>query len=268
MGGYTSSGIDLAIGSAGLVIRGIAIAVGAILLLVVIEFILWVFHDGEWGRWLATNTVAIGVGLTWLWIQRDWTIRGIAIAIGAILLLLVIEVLLWDAFWVSWRGWLATHVVVTAVTALAIVFTSMFLELERKERIVDQVRSLSSPCDSGSAKVERRGRALIWDLEGNGQSGAQDMLPSHLAASSSDHHITVVMIVAKRKEQVGTYSISGQPAYKQLVDLCIVYWPERTVAGEATIVSEEPHFVRPVEENPEFGDPSQPIAEWVTRLPT
>jgi hypothetical protein len=75
------------------------------------------------------------------------------------------------------------------------------------------------------------------------------------------------MIIGERKEQVGTYSVSSEPAYRQYVDIGVAHWPEKTAVGMVSVVSKEPRTSRPVENLPEYGDPTESIANWITGLP-
>lgn len=135
--------------------------------------------------------------------------------------------------------------------------------------IVNDVRPLLEACksigDSGSVTI--RGKALVWDMRSDSRSGAHGMLPSELKASSSDSKITVFMVLGERTVHVGTYSISGQPGYRQYMDICVADWPEKKAVGMASVVSKEPRQARPVQHSPEYGDPNEPIVNWIASLP-
>jgi len=131
------------------------------------------------------------------------------------------------------------------------------------------IRHLIDSCRavSGSASIAIKGKALVWDMTSNVVSDANRKLPSHLRADLSDSLITVFMIIGERKEQVGTYSISHEPAYRQYVDIAVAYWPEKTAVGMSSVVSKEPRASRPVQNQPEYGDPAESIANWIAGLP-
>jgi hypothetical protein len=95
---------------------------------------------------------------------------------------------------------------------------------------------------------------------------AHGRIPTDLKLDSSSSHVTVFMMIGERDAKVGTYSISGQPAYRQYVDICVAYWPEKKVAGMGSVVSQEPRFSRPVKNQPEYSDPNVPIANWISSL--
>jgi hypothetical protein len=142
-------------------------------------------------------------------------------------------------------------------------------EIDRQQSIVQEASQVlqSGKALPSNASIQLRGKALVWDMSAGACSGAYGQLPRELRASSSDRPITVFMVTGTREEQVGTYSISRQPAYRRYVEIAVAYWPERKAAGKASVVSEEPRSVRPVEHEPEYGDPSEPIANYIQSLP-
>jgi hypothetical protein len=144
-------------------------------------------------------------------------------------------------------------------------------ELEQQQAIIDQVRPQIEACksmkSSPSKSVVIRGKALVWDMRSNRQHGAYGRLPSELKATSTDKVITIFAVIGERLEKIGTYEISRQPAYREYVDICVVYWPEQKVVGLYWVVSKEPPSVRQVEYTPEYGDPNVPIADWIAALP-
>jgi len=136
------------------------------------------------------------------------------------------------------------------------------------ETVVKEVRHLSSKCSAqpftGTPR-SRQGKILVWDMKSNDLSDAQTEISNERWLMSTEEQATVVMVLGTRKEEVGRYSISGQPAYREYVDLCVMYWPETRVGGSVTIISRDPVSVREVEHQPEFGDPNKPIGEWIKR---
>jgi hypothetical protein len=141
-------------------------------------------------------------------------------------------------------------------------------ETERQRAIVNDVRHLPENCGSrhGSEAIKIHGRVLVWEIKSNHRSGVHRKIPGHLKEYSSSDQVTVFMIMGERDVKVGTYSISGQPAYRRYLDICVAYWPEKKIAGMGSVVSQEPRFSRPVKNQPEYGDPNAPIAAWIARL--
>jgi len=141
-------------------------------------------------------------------------------------------------------------------------------EMQKQKTIANQVRPFaqSGANDGNSNNPILHGNALIWDMTSNSRSAAYDLLPSDLRAESSDKQITVFLIRGARDVKVGTYSISGENAYEQYTDISVVYWPENRSAGFYSILSEEPRSSREVQNNPEYGDPNKPIADWIEKL--
>jgi hypothetical protein len=108
-------------------------------------------------------------------------------------------------------------------------------ETDRQRAIIRQVSSLPQPGHAvpEGASIRLRGKALVWDMASDARSGAYCRLPSELRATSADRPITVFMVTGTRDEQVGTYSISGQPAYRRYVEITAAVWPELKPAGKS-----------------------------------
>ena len=141
-------------------------------------------------------------------------------------------------------------------------------ETKRQRAIVDKVRPLINDCKKiGDTPISIRGKCLVWDVAKDSRSDAHSMLSGGIEASSSDPQITVFMVLPERNVMVGRYSVSNEPAYRQYMDVCVVYWPEKKAVGMHSVVSKEPRSSRPVENNPEYGDPNEPIAKWISGLP-
>lgn len=141
-------------------------------------------------------------------------------------------------------------------------------ETEKQRAIVNDVRHLVEACKSmgNSEPITIRGKALVWNMNSNSRSSVHDILPTELKASSHDNTITVFMVLGKRDVKVGTYSISGQPGYQQFIDVCVAYWPEKKAIGMGSVVSKQPRLSRPVQGSPEYGDPNEPVKNWITSL--
>jgi hypothetical protein len=133
---------------------------------------------------------------------------------------------------------------------------------------MNEMRHLSSECSGHPFVAASRStgrRIMVWDMKSDEPHGADSRIPAELTVTSPKEKATVVMVLGQREEQVGTYSVSGQPAYRQYVDLCVAYWPEKDVAGTSTIVSKEPIPIRRVRGEPQYGDPNKPISDWIKR---
>lgn len=114
-------------------------------------------------------------------------------------------------------------------------------EIQRQRAIVNEVRPLIEDCKQlGERPVSVRGKCLVWDITKNSRSGAHSLLPRKLRATSSDDEMTIFMVLPPREELVGYYSVSGQPAYREYVDVCVVYWPQKKAVGLHSVVSKEP----------------------------
>lgn len=141
-------------------------------------------------------------------------------------------------------------------------------EMQKQKDIINQAKPFAEDgaIEGDPDDLVLKGNALIWDLTSNARSPSYDLLPGNLKAKSSDELITIFFIKGSRDVKVGTYSISGEPAYEQYTDISVVYWPENNSAGFYSIVSEEPRSSREVQHNPEYGNPNRPIAEWIEKL--
>ena len=119
----------------------------------------------------------------------------------------------------------------------------------------------------GDGAIEIHGRSLVWDMAEKGVSSVQELLPSDMKTRYNESHITIFVVMPLRQEYVGRYSISHQPAFRQYIDVCVIAWPEKKPLGMHSILSKEPRHTRPVQSDPEFGDPNAPIAAWIGGLP-
>lgn len=141
-------------------------------------------------------------------------------------------------------------------------------EIERKRAIVNEARNLIGECRKlGETPISMRGKCLVWDVTDDFYSGAHHILPEELKADSSDDPLTVFLVLPERNESVGRYSVSDEPGYRQYVDVCVVYWPEKKAVGMHSVVSKHPRMFRPVKYSPEYGNPDEPVARWINTLP-
>jgi len=124
--------------------------------------------------------------------------------------------------------------------------------------------------DIGDKPFRRSNRVLVWDIDGKSLHRAQDLIDSSLRYGRGTGPVTVFVVGARRSQQVGTYSVSGQPAYREWVDVCVVEFLDSADAGNVTsmheVVSLDPRQSRPVQQSPEHGDPAPPIADWIRSL--
>jgi hypothetical protein len=140
--------------------------------------------------------------------------------------------------------------------------------IDRMRAIVSDVRPLIKDCRKiGDNNISIKGKCLVWDITTDLPSRANGILPKEFKSGLSDRQVTVFMILPEREVMAGCYSISGEPGYRQYMDVCVAYWPEKRAVGMRSIVSKEPRLSRPAQQKPEYGDPSEPIAGWIASLP-
>ncbi|MDD5558401.1 hypothetical protein [Candidatus Methylomirabilis sp.] len=142
------------------------------------------------------------------------------------------------------------------------------IELNSLRGIVNDVKPLVgiSRTIENKPSIVREGKALIWDMRSDSISSAHGLLPAHLRAGSSSRPVTVFLVMAERSEQVGTYSISKQPAYRQYLDIYVAAWPDKVAIGKASIISKDPPQTRTVRNEPEYGSPDERIVNWIVNL--
>ena len=143
---------------------------------------------------------------------------------------------------------------------------------EEQRALVQRAKERVPDCKAvGDKPFARKSKSLVWDSEADSLYRAHDLLGDQLAYSHGGGPVTVFFVSAQQKQQVGTYSISGQPAYREWVDVCVVEFSEPTGAGRVLasheVVSLDPRKTRPVQQSPEFGDPAPPVADWIRSLP-
>lgn len=111
------------------------------------------------------------------------------------------------------------------------------------------------------------GSAIIWDIENDSLSPAQNSLPISIKAAVRDSPITIFFVVDKKFEKIGHFSVSGQPAYRVRADILVVYWPKTRVVVYHSVISREgPPNWRAKIESPWYGDPKEEIVEWIESL--
>jgi hypothetical protein len=133
-----------------------------------------------------------------------------------------------------------------------------------EQEIVNDVSGLIKRCRRAGKNIKINDRKiLVWDMHNKSRSSAHGKLPGALKASCDDNRIAVFMIVGKRNENVGFYSISRKPAFRQYIDIAVANWPEKKPVGFYSVVSKDPRSRRPVQYKPEYGDPNIPIVKWI-----
>jgi len=134
--------------------------------------------------------------------------------------------------------------------------------------LVKKAESKIAECRAVRGDVfTRRGKCVVWDLEKDSLHRAHGLLPRALRYTTGQVPVTVFLVAAKQSQQVGTYSVSGQPAYREWVNVSVVQMPELRAVGIHKIVSLDPRRQRPVQNKPDYGDPAPPIANWIESLP-
>jgi hypothetical protein len=150
-----------------------------------------------------------------------------------------------------------------------------FIEVEqeanrkRQAEIARQVKShvrsgTSGPSSSFTPAL--KGRAMVWDFTKGGVDPAYTLLEDNLRGSSRDGIITMFCITHRENIEVGRYSISDQPAYREKVTVGVVYWPEKTSPGSTFVWGGSPRQTRTVRYSPEYGSAVE-IKEWIESLP-
>ena len=134
--------------------------------------------------------------------------------------------------------------------------------------IMRDARGFQSSCDVPVQAVQRREpKVLVWDMSTDRMSPIHDLLPDGLKMHHKDARVTVAMILGTREELVGRYSISGAPAYRVLVDVCLLDWPTATEPHKVVITGFDPVKLRAVNSQPERGESDQVVADWIAGLP-
>jgi hypothetical protein len=137
--------------------------------------------------------------------------------------------------------------------------------------IAHRARNQSANCIAhGDQAVQRSAECLVWDTERDLPHAAQALLGDWMQYQNGGGPLTVFLVSGKRIQQVGTYSISHEPAFLECVDVCVVQFDDLGSAGKPLacheVVSLDPRETRPVQQNPEYGDPAPPLARWIASL--
>ncbi|MCX6832225.1 MAG: hypothetical protein NT028_08860 [candidate division Zixibacteria bacterium] len=139
----------------------------------------------------------------------------------------------------------------------------------KQGRIATEVKQLAAMAvarESYDFKPSLRGRTMIWDFTKNNVDLAYELLGDDLRASLWDQQITMFCIIQRRSIEIGRYSISNEPGYKEKMTIGVVYWPQRKSPGVAEVWGGEPVYSRPVRYTPEYGSAVN-IKNWIEGLP-
>jgi hypothetical protein len=139
---------------------------------------------------------------------------------------------------------------------------------QRQAEIGAQVRTVAEQgkVTFGAVQPTLRGRAMVWDLTQNQVDQAYELLPDDLRASSREGNLTMFVIRRRWNVQIGTYTISRQPAFQEHMEIAVVYWPNKVLAGVVELLGGQPPNPRPVQYSPGYGS-SVEIKQWIERLP-
>lgn len=108
-----------------------------------------------------------------------------------------------------------------------------------------------------------RGDVYVWDKTKNTADKAVELIPEALRVSSQSGQMTVFIIQNRRYTQIGTYTISKQPAYRENMEVLVMYWPQMTCAGRISLQADPPSL-RIVQPEPGYG--SVVLAEHIAKL--
>jgi hypothetical protein len=104
----------------------------------------------------------------------------------------------------------------------------------------------------------------VWDKTKNSvDQEATGRIPQALRVGGATGQMTVFIIQRRSHTQVGRYEISGQPAYREDLEVTIKYWPQGNCIGNVSLQADPPRR-RPVVYVPGYG--SVILAEHIGRL--
>jgi hypothetical protein len=113
--------------------------------------------------------------------------------------------------------------------------------------------------------VVLRGKAFIWDNTADKADMAFERIPEELRGNDALTPLTVFVIHRRNQVQVGTYTVSGQPAYRENLDVAVFYWPSGECVGTLNIDGGPPPATRTVQNVPGYGT-SVKLADWIVGL--
>jgi hypothetical protein len=145
-----------------------------------------------------------------------------------------------------------------------------YMPLDEFEIIANQTRSLIENYNNTSPSNDSpllKGKVLTANLvsgEMYQASGIGDFLPSDLIAKSSTEQITLFAITTVEDIQIGRYT-NGFSAFQRKLSICVLFWPEKTIAGNYIVYGKYP----PSDINPEsysMGEYAEEVADWIESL--
>jgi hypothetical protein len=108
----------------------------------------------------------------------------------------------------------------------------------------------------GDRPITRSGKTLVWDL--NTGHAVLTNLSDGLDPTPPDVPVTLFLISTEQNREVGRYSVSGMPAYREWFEVYVVQFRNFSDNGTALamhqFLSSGPAQKRPVSNNPGYGD--------------
>jgi hypothetical protein len=118
----------------------------------------------------------------------------------------------------------------------------------------------------GAYNVVLRGEAYIWDKTTDSvEKTVFDRIAQDLRGTDAMKPLTVFVIYNRNQVQVGTYTVSRQPAYRESLDVAMFYWPSGECVGTTHVDGGDPPRTRPVQYVPGYGS-SVKLADWISGL--
>jgi len=107
-----------------------------------------------------------------------------------------------------------------------------------------------------------KGKVMVWDYTKKNVEMAYVLLDDVLRATPYDKQITIFGVRKRWDRTIGHYSISGQPAYQENMEIGVVYWPQKQCIGYSIVKGGQPPAVRTVQYVPGRGS-SISIKNWI-----
>jgi hypothetical protein len=156
-----------------------------------------------------------------------------------------------------------TNVSSTLVDFAALIAQGKKDNFSKQQELAERVGSLIRGTHNRIQRYPQiKGRVMVWDYTQKGVEDAYVLLNDNLRASPHDKVVTIVGIRKRWDKTIGYYSISNQPAYQEIMEVGLVYWPEMKSPGFAVIEGGKPPSMRPVTYSPGRGS-SVSIMEWI-----
>lgn len=162
---------------------------------------------------------------------------------------------------ISWGGQVDGYLALVDAATGAVEHVPNLAEVSR-----ELSRGIGRCAPVGQYNVSLIGSAFIWDdTKGVVDRVAVERIPQDLRTSDISQPLTVFAEHNRDQIQVGTYQISGEPAYRETMEVTVFYWPSKQCVGNVTIQGGDPPKSRPVVHEPGYGS-SVGLAEWITSL--